>query len=41
MKSAFYQNGRGEYVMTFQLFKCLDPEALARGRLKIRPGITN
>ena len=39
MKPAFYRSARGEYVMTYPLFKCLDPDALAKGKLRIRAGI--
>lgn len=31
----FYQNRR-EYVLSFGLFKTLDPEALAKGRIVVR-----
>jgi hypothetical protein len=37
MKPAFYQNARGEFVLAFGLFKTLDPDALAAGKLKIKP----
>jgi hypothetical protein len=36
MTPTFYQNKRGEFVMTHALFSTLDPDALAKGKLKMR-----
>jgi hypothetical protein len=33
---AFYQNARGEYVLSYAAFKTLDPYAICEGRLKER-----
>lgn len=41
MTPTFYINMRGEWVMSYPLFKTLDPNALAVGRIKIREGVKN
>lgn len=41
MDPAFYINARGEWVLSYPLFKTLDPNALAAGRIVIREGVSS